>query len=147
MDFTYPLPKHESTNDGFVYDVRVTSECPLLKNHFAKFNEMAISSNWFSDDNECIQDAINMLTAFAKKLRPLTGRKYMIATKLNPLHDDEYDKEIDVNEWDEPTVLKMFLADTEILKEELRIETSVYAIVKVSPKINLAQAQANLIPQ
>ena len=144
--------QHQSfINEGFFYEVVVSSECEIfnanpVKVEIRNFAEMEIKSKWFSDHIECEEDAFQMLTSFAKLLRTITGKTYVIATKLNPKHEDDYDGSEDAL-WEDVDVMKMYVAEAAALKEQATIISSVMLLIKAKPKIDLLVTQANMIPQ
>ena len=144
------LTSTEAENLGFIYEIRVDGECELfskepLKSSLQQVGEMTILSNWFPEHKECAQDAANIMHAFSRLLAVATGKKYIIATKINPLHDLDFNPETAVDQWDELTVMKMYVADSKILKKNNVIASHILGTVKAAAKINLEQAQA-LIP-
>ena len=129
----------------------MSSDCEIfkanpLKMEIRNFAEMEIKSKWFEDHFACEEDAFAMLTSFAKLLRAITGKTYVIATKLNPKHDFHYDGKED-NEWEDVDILKMYLAESMPLKEQATIVSSIMLVIRAKPKIDLLVTQANLIPQ
>lgn len=144
MDSNQNPERPSSINEGFIYTVTITKECELfeaepLKSQVQNFGEMTIESNWFTRHQDCQEDAINLLTSCSKIMRHVSGRKFIIATKINPCHDDDYNQEKDPDPWDAAIVLKMFLCDSEILRNENRIDGTVTAVVRAKPQINFSQ--------
>lgn len=134
-----------STNEGFVYNVIVDKTCELFEAEpymtlIPKTGEISIDSDWFETRQTCQDDVGEMLVSFAKRLRSLTGKRFVIATKYNPMHDAESEADDGFGPWDESVVLKMYLADSVRLKNENAIDCSITATIRVAQKVSLDSA-------
>lgn len=144
--------EHQSfINEGYCYEATVSGACELfkyepLKSEIKNFGEMEIISKWFSSHQDCEEDAVNMLASFGKLLSIVTRKRYVIATKINPIHDADYDG-TQYEDWEPEMVMKMYLADKKVLQEEQEIESTVMLTIKAKPKVDLAVTHTNLIPQ
>lgn len=132
-----------STNDGFVYEVVADSTFELFqvepyRTAMPKVGELTIESEFFNDHRLCQDDVSRLLVSLATQLRQVTGKRYVIATKYNPMHDEEVDEEdTGFGPWEEATVLKMYLADAAKLKNDNAIDSSVTAIIRAKQKVSL----------
>lgn len=150
MDKDTETSESPSTNEGYVYFVQIDIsneffQSDPIKSIIPKFGEMMIDSEWFADHRECQEDAAQLLISFANHMRRLTGRKYVIATKVNPMHDELSKPDESFAPWDETMVLKMYLTDAQRLKEDSVIDSSIMATVKTSQRVSINSANT-LIP-
>lgn len=136
-----------STNDGFVYEVIADStfelfQSPRFKALMPNAGEMTIESDFFDDHVACLADLQQLLASFANQLRQMTGKRYVIATKYNPLHDVEPDEHEDAGfgPWEDAMVLKMYLADATRLKNENAIDSSMSATVRAKQRVSFDSA-------
>ena len=148
IKFNERLITTKDANTGFVYEVKITAGCELLKaeplkSSLENFGELTIISEWFSDHVECVDDVAVMLQQFSGLISALTGRGHIIATKMNPMHNEDFDGEMELLEdWDGGTIMKMYVADTKVLKSESRIVSYVTGIVRTADNIDLDLAVA-----
>ena len=153
MDRNSEQDKTFSTNEGFVYNVVVDKSCELFsaepyRSQLPNVGEISIDSEWFGDHRHCQDDVARLLVSFSHQLRQITGKRYVIATKYNPMHDEDADEVEDLGfgPWEERDVLKMYLADAERLKNENAIDCSVTAVIRADLKVKLDSAHT-LFPQ
>lgn len=142
-----------STNEGFVFNVVIDKTCELFleepfKSKIPNAGEISIDSGWFAEHRFCQDDVARLLVSLSQQLRKITGKRYVIASKYNPMHDEEAeDEENDgFGPWEERDVLKMYLADADRLKNENAIECSVTAVIRAQLNVSLDSAPT-LFPQ
>lgn len=138
-----------STNEGFVYSILISDDNPILSSLIPNFGEMMIESMWFADHIECRDDLVNLLDGMKKKMTLATGRKFIIATKLNPMYDPAFDGNLEEykDDWDDIMVCKCFIADAERYHEEGILDSTILAVIKGEAKVDLSREQANRLPQ
>lgn len=151
MDKDQELTKSPSTNEGYAYFVQVDITNEFFKSDSTKeiifnFGEMVIESDWFADHRECQEDAAQLLISFANQMRAITGRRYVIATKMNPLHDETSRNDGSFAPWDESMVMKMYLTDAARLRADNMIDSSIMVTVKSIQRVDLDSIET-LIPQ
>lgn len=141
-----------STNEGFIYTVTIDATLELLQTAWADklphAGEITIESEFFLDHVECQDDVQKLMVSLAASLRKVTGKRYVIATKYNPMHDEEANED-EVNDpgfgpWEETMVLKMYLADAMRLKHENAIDSSVTVLIKATQKVSLASVSTQI---
>lgn len=131
------------SNIDFSYEIIVKSNCPMFasepfKSEMKNLNEMVITSLPFSDHLKCSSELINALSGFMEILERITDIRYVLATKINPMHQENYvESEDNIKEgWDETIVLNIHVADADALNERSTVVSSVSAIVRTSVKIH-----------
>jgi hypothetical protein len=133
------------TDVFFEYEVKLSRseifDRPLFAN-LKNVGEMIITSEIFAEYNDCAQDCYEMLNEFSKHLRGVGDKQYVIATKINPLHDPAHDGSKVSEDWIPETIIKMYLADAVALREEKTIHATISAVINVRQDIDLRSLNA-----
>ena len=134
------------TDVFFVYEVKL-SQSELFDyppfTAFKQIGEMIITSQPFEEYNDCVQDCYEMLNQFAGKLKTILDNDYIVATKINPLHDPMHDGSKVAETWTPDMVLKMYLAEAIPLREEKIIKADISAIISVDQDVDVRSASAH----
>lgn len=141
-----------STNEGFVFDIKVETASELfnqgpLSELVPNFGEMIIESEWFERHQDCQDDVARLLTSIAHIMRTETEKKFAIATKINPCHDIDYIAADDPDPWNPTIVMRMYLCDYDLLKNEMIVDSHITATIWAAPKVHLAAQPPTLIAQ
>lgn len=125
----------DETNQ-FTYTVKMSGDLRLLvKDDMADImdntHELVISSGIFIDYEACIDAVSRLLSGLSLAVSLKNGRQYVIVTKKNPLFESE-PAEPNETGWDRFTILRLYVADAEILKEQSKLSHLAVAEVKVA---------------
>lgn len=135
------------TDVFFGYEVKLSRseifDRPIFQN-LKNVGEMIITSGLFEEYHDCVQDCYEMLNEFASHIKE-TDNQFIIATKINPLHDPMHDGSEVTEDWEPEMVLKMYLADAKTLREEQTIKSTISAIVSVQQDVDLRTAKASAL--
>ena len=132
-------------NVGFIFHLKISPKCEIfnmepLKSSLNNLREIDIVSEWFKEHDLCNDECSNVLVQFANLLKPITKKQYIIASKFNPLHDDnitDFDPSLSQEEWTDNMIMRMYLADAQLLKEENVILSRATAIIYAKSKVDL----------
>jgi hypothetical protein len=145
-----PNTDNSLTKVGYKYEVKLGKGCKVFSaepfaSKFKNLGEVVIMSHAFDDYQPCAQDCMDLLGNLSNLLQQASDRKYVIASKINPIHDDLASKNDDRSGWHEQDVLKMFLADAKVLRDDNLIKWEVCATVSVEHThgVDLRSAPAN----
>lgn len=134
------------TEPCFLYEVKLSRseifDVPPFT-AFRQVGEMLITSELFAEYEDCVQDCYEMLNAFALKLKEADDREWIVATKINPLHDPAHDGSKVTEEWTPDIVLKLYLAEAVPLREEKVIKSTISATISVDQGVDVNTAPAN----
>lgn len=143
--------RHYTSTDTdvfFAYEVKLSQselfDHPPFSLMFKQIGEMIITSDNFAEYEECVQDCYEMLNVYAQKLKTINRGTcdYIIATKINPLHDPAHDGSKVSEQWTEDMVLKLYLAEAAPLKEEKVIKSTISATILVTQEVDVRSASA-----
>lgn len=95
--------------------------------------ELVVSSGEFNDYDSCINAVSRLLSSLSAAVTQKNGRSYVIVSKKNPIFDDSPDEpDLSTEGWDRLTVLRLYVADAEVLKQQSTISYLASADVKVA---------------
>jgi hypothetical protein len=120
------------TEPIYTYDVKIPNWTdintePHLDKIFEKCEGIMISSKNFPTFEECASKLELLMIK-------LSSTEQVVVSKLNPLLHDKKEPEITNESWDSFTVMKSFIADSEMLKTS-QLVFQVSGSVKVSQQI------------
>ena len=122
----------------FKYVVRVTTPLTQLvqDESMAKAldnaDELMVVSNNFGNYDECITIASRLLSSLSVAAAKNNEKSYVIVSKKNPSMIEEDAASESAEQWDKFTVLRLYLADAEVLKEKSKLDCLATADIKVS---------------
>ena len=123
----------------FEYETHLISGCKLFdaepfKSAVSNMAAMVIKSKKYTNFEECRDDATQLIATFASLLEQVTDKKYVVMTKLNPMHDDlTADETVAEKEgWEKNLVLRVYAADSQLIKTENLLRFTIFANVRVS---------------
>ena len=122
--------------EQFNYTVRMNGDLqalgagPMVK-VMANTSELVVSSAEFDDYEKCVEVASRLLSTLCSAITRKNGRTYVIVSKKNPLFDDPQD-DTSTEGWDRLTVVRLYGADAEVLKEKSVISCLASADIKVA---------------
>ena len=116
----------------YTYDVKIPNWTdintePHLDKIFEHCEGILISSKNFSTFEECASKLELLMIK-------LSNKEQVVVSKLNPLLHDKKEPEVANDPWDSFTVMKSFIADSEMLKTS-QLVFQVSGSVKVSQQI------------
>lgn len=115
----------------FAGDLRDLVRGPMIE-ALENTSELVITSGEFTDYDGCIAAVSRLLSSLSSALSQKNGRAYVIVSKKNPIFDDENVELESTDGWDRFTVLRLYVADSEILKQQSTLTYLASADVKVS---------------
>lgn len=113
-------------NSGMLRNGPMTSVLPNC-------SQMIITSESFDEYEVCEKKLSSLLQLISNEESRLNNKNYVIVTRLNPIYSNVETEPTD-DKWENSTVMKVFLADADLLKES-KINYNVLAQISVDHKI------------
>ncbi len=125
----------------FKYSAKIVQGSSILESEkvrsfFPRCGEMIITSKEFSTFEECEKNLSGLLSLLSAEASRESDKNQVIVSRLNPQIDSSgQSKPITGESWDQSTVLKVYVADAEALKQSQLIY-SVMSAITVNTGIN-----------
>jgi hypothetical protein len=123
---------------NFSYYVNLDTNSGMLRNGpmasvLPNCSQMIIKSESFAEYEVCEKKLSSLLQLISNEESRLNNKNYVIVTCLNPIYSNVETEPTD-DKWENSTVMKVFLADADLLKES-KINYNVLAQISVDHKI------------
>lgn len=115
----------------YSYAVKIAAGCEIfttgeMSKIFDTCGEMIIKSKEFEAYDVCIETLIDLLTNLSSAMAKQSSKSYVIVTKINPIliatEQNSSDKE---ETWGNDTVVKLYVADADALKNNATLLYSI----------------------
>lgn len=121
----------------YTYNVRIKQGAEIVSTGplaavLPSCNEISISSKPFKTYELCEKSLSNLLASLSTAEAKVSAKNFVIVTKLNPLLQE---KPLVDPEWDKNTVLRAYIADSTVLKEQSSLKYSMMGQILVSQEI------------
>lgn len=123
--------------EEFTYTVRMAGDLQSLVQGrmvaaMENTGELVVSSGNFESYDGCINAVSRLLSSLSSAVTEKSGRAYVIVSKKNPAFDDDVEEPTMAEGWDRFTVLRLYVADAEVLKEKSTLTYMASADIKVA---------------
>lgn len=129
----------------FQYDVQIGHESRMLQSGaFAttipSASEMVITSEEFDSYDDCESSLTNLMAILTRFESNADSVNYVIVKKVNPSIDGSGSEKKNVEAWDKNTLVRVFMADSEALKESV-LRFQVVGQIKVDRDVSSFKAE------
>ena len=104
-------------------------EAEPFMSSFKECYEMILTSDHFDSYEACVIAAQELLTTLSSLLTQVTGKKYIVVSKLNPQYDPNGVE--DGETWSSSTSLRLYLAEAKLFRKKI-ISYTIYANVNIA---------------
>lgn len=108
----------------FQYDVQIGSESRMFQSEIFSStlpaaSEMYIKSEEFDSYDDCETSLTNLMAVLTRFESNANDTNYVIVKKINPVIDGSEKKHSDASTWDKNTLIRVYMADSEALKNSV----------------------------